>query len=456
MIGRFLVTVCASLLPVAAAAQVTQLNWRYDEDWTVLREPAAEAHWWHAAKYQSFDAQGKAYVSAGLEARARYEGFNNNGWGGADAPDDGYLWLRLMPHVDAHAGPVRGFAQLMAGYARGVKPAAGPADETGLDLLQGFGDIRLPIADRTTLTVRGGRELVALGAERLVGIRYGPNIPQAFDGFRGILEHGRTRIDIFRMRPVAIGPDDFDDATSDMKRLSGVYATTHLAGVTGLDAYLLDYRNEHARFAQAIAPEHRRSLGIRLFGSRQGWSWNWEAVVQRGHFGPASIRAWTIATETAYRFADAPLRPRIRLRANIASGDKDATDDRLGTFNPMFPKGKYFGELSPIGPYNIMNLHPGVDMDLGGGLSLDFAGIVYWRASKGDGLYDVPGQLIRPPGAATARYVGTQAEALLEWQANETLFFAASLSLFGPGAFIAQTGPARTIRMAGFETMFRF
>ncbi|SNS31495.1 Alginate export [Sphingomonas laterariae] len=457
MIGRaILAFIVALLLPRAAAAQVDQLNWRYDEDWTVLRDRQQRDHWWQAAKYQPLDGAGDAYVSAGLEARARYEGFDNNLWGGADAPDDGYLWLRLMPHVDVHAGPARGFVQLIAGFARGVAGGAGPADETGLDLLQGFGDLRLPIGDRGGLTLRGGRELVALGSERLVGLRYGPNIPQPFDGVRGILQSGDTRIDLIRLRPVAIGRGDFDDETSDVKRLTGVYATTSIAGVTGLDIYMLDYRNRAARFVQGVAPEHRRSIGLRLFGKRGDWAWNWEAVLQRGHFGNADIRAWTVATETAYRFVRAPLQPRFRLRANIASGDGDPADDVLGTFNPMFPKGKYFGELSPIGPYNIINLHPSLDADLGHGVAVELSAVAYWRARRGDGIYDIPGQLIRAPNGSRARFIGTQAEALIEWQANETLSFAGSLSIFRPGAFIAETGPAKTIRMAGLEVMYRF
>ena len=451
----------ALALPAVAAAQpaatVAQTNMRYDEDWTGLAAaPHRDADWWQGAKYRPLDRDGDVYLTTGLELRIRQEGFENNVWGDPPAPDDGYLWIRMMPHADLHAGPVRAFVQGIAGYARGVGGGKGPADETGIDLLQGFADVRLPIDETASLTLRGGRELVALGSERLVGLRYGPNIPQAFDGGRAILDLGKLRIDALAIRPVAVGPGDFDDRRSRTRRLSGVYATTMVAPEIGLDLYWLGYRNEAARFAQGMGDERRDSYGVRLFGRRGGLAWNWEAVLQRGRFGAARIRAWTVATETAYRFADAPLSPRLRLRANIASGDRDPGDATLGTFNALFPKGKYFGELSPIGPYNIANLHPSADVDLGHGFTLDIAGIAYWRASRGDGVYNVPGQLLRAPDGARARFIGTQAEAVVGWQANEILSFGLSLSLFKPGDFIRETGPARTIHMIGSEAMLRF
>ena len=457
-----LAALAALALPTVAAAQpaatVEQTNMRYDEDWSgvTATAPRRDADWWKAAKHRPLDKDGDVYLTTGLELRIRQEGFDDNNWGDPPAADDGYLWIRMMPHADLHAGPVRAFVQGIAGYARGVGAGKGPADETGIDLLQGFADVRLPLAENAALTLRGGRELVALGSERLVGLRYGPNIPQAFDGGRAILNVGPVRLDAFAMRPVAVGLGDFDDRRSRTRRLSGVYASATVARDIGLDLYWLGYRNETASFAQGAGDERRDSYGVRLFGKRGGLAWNWEAALQRGSFGAARIRAWTVATETAYRFADAPLTPRIRLRANIASGDRDPGDRTLGTFNALFPKGKYFGELSPIGPYNIANLHPSLDVDLGRGFTLDLAGIAYWRASRGDGVYNVPGQLIRAPGDARSRFIGTQAEALLGWQASEILSFGVSLSLFRPGDFIRETGPARTIHMIGSEAMLRF
>lgn len=454
---RLCLVVALVLAPGIAAAQVAQTNLRYDEDWSQARgTPDRDARWWVRLKDRPLDRDGTAYLTIGAEARIRYEGFENNNWGQPPSPDDGYLWLRLMPLADLHVGPVRTFVQGIAGYARGVAAGAGPADQTGMDLLQGFADVQLPLGERTSVTFRGGRELIALGSERLIGLRYGPNVPQPFDGMRLTLRQGGATLELLHLRPVAIGPGNFDDRRSRTRRLDGVYATLPLAERAGADLYWLAYRDDAARFGGRTAIERRDTLGLRLFGRQGALGWNWEAMFQRGRFGDMPINAWSLATETSLRFPALPLTPRARLRANVASGDRDAGDHRLGTFNALFPKGKYFGELSPIGPRNIVNLHPSVDVDFGGGITAELAALTYWRARRADGIYQLPGQLLREAGGSDMRHIGEQVEISLAWQASTIVSLSVSASLFTPGAFLRETGPARPIRMFGAESLLRF
>lgn len=438
-----------------AHAQVAQTNVRYDEAWAKPSTPMQrDAHWWERLKAQPLDADGNVTLTLGGEARARYEGFADNLWGQSPTADDGYLWLRLMPLVSVKSGPIRVFVQGIAGYAAGVAGGAGPVDRTGIDLLQGFVDTQLPVAGGM-LTLRGGRELVALGSKRLVGTRYGPNIPQPFDGARVSWQRGSLKLEALHLRPIAARPGNIDDHSSPTKSLDGVYATVPLNGFAKANLYWLRYADAAARFGERVGKERRDTFGARLFGNKGALAWNWEAMLQRGSFSGQTIRAWSVATETAYTL-NGPMRPRLRLRANAASGDRDAGDERLGTFNAMFPKGKYFGELSPIGPRNIVNLHPSIDADLGSSVSIELAAIAYWRFSRADGVYDVPGQLIRAAGDASARHIGNQAELSLGWQATPILNLSASVSVFQPGEFIRQTGNARPIRMIGAEAMLRF
>lgn len=64
--------------------------------------------------------------------------------------------------------------------------------------------------------------------------------------------------------------------------------------------------------------------------------------------------------------------------------------------------------------------------------------------------------MIRAPGTSHARFIGKEAEATLAWQTTAELELSASLSVFSPGTFIRQTGPAHRITMIGFESNFRF
>jgi alginate export protein len=448
----------ASAAAAPAAAQQPTEAWRpptltttrYDEDWSGLANPANRTgRWTEDFKYIPIGG-GSSYLTTGLEVRLRQESFRNNEWGGAAAPDDGYLWVRALPYADLHVGQVRAFVQPIVAYAIGMQPSAGPTDRTNVDLLQAFAEVTLPVGP-DTVVVRAGRQLMPLGSERLVGARYGPNVPLAFDGVRADLHAGSARLSLFRAEPVKAGPDAFDDRAFSAKALWGAYAT-----LPNLDVYYLGYRHHGATFGGRMGDEHRDSFGARSFGHTGDWRWNVEGVLQTGRFDGRRIRAWTLGSEVGRRFPHGPLHPDVRLRFDVISGDKDPHDGKLETFNALFPKGKYFGELSPVGPYNIVNLNPAVSLDLGRNVSLGLAAMAYWRYARSDGIYDIPGNLVRAPGASRARFIGKQAEVTLDWQATPELDLSTSLSAFGPGAFIRQTGPAKSIGMFGLEANFRF
>jgi hypothetical protein len=428
---------------------------RYDEDWSRLADADERAgHWTEPFKYIPIGPD--AYVTTGLELRVRDESYRDNLWGGAAAPNDGYQWVRFVPHADVHVGRFRAFVQPIAAYAIGVAPAAGPIDQTRLDILQGFADLRFGNAATgdaggTGLTLRAGRQMIALGTERLVGTRYGPNVPLAFDGFRALASLSGATLSVIAVRPVQPGRATFDDRRSRTESLWGAYATRG-----GLDLYYLGYRNREARFGGEEGRELRHSVGARLFGERGETHWNAEGVYQFGSFATRSISAWTFAAEAGHRFAQARWSPDATVRFNIASGDRNPDDRRLGTFNALFPKGKYFGELSPVGPYNVVSVNSRVSASFGGNVSGSLAAMAYWRFSSRDGLYDIPGNLVRSPGSATARFIGSEAEAVVDWQATPELDLSTSLSAFAPGEFIKQSGPARTIVMLGLEANFRF
>jgi hypothetical protein len=442
----------AGAVPAPASAQQREA-WqaptlsitRYDEDWSDLADAERRAHHW-TGPLKNIPLGDDSWLTTGIELRARSENYQNNLWGSADAPDDSYLWLRALPYADLHVGKVRAFVQPIVAYAVGVSPTTSPIDQTRADLLQGFGEI-----DLGAVTLRAGRQMLSLGTERLVGTRYGPNVPLAFDGARADVTIGRAKISLLHMRPVQPGPGSFDDATSRNKALWGAYAT-----LPELDIYYLGYRSRLARFDGQAERAVRHSIGLRSHGVRGDWHWNVEGVAQFGHFEGQRIAAWTLGTEIGRSFPTLPTTPDATLRVNVVSGDSRAGDGKIGTFNALFPKGKYFGELSPVGPTNIINVNPRVSGTLGRGVSFSLAAMAYWRHSVADGVYDIPGNLIRAPNGSTARFIGKEAEATIAWQATPEWELSASLSAFVPGAFIRQTGPAKTIAMLGLESNFRF
>ncbi|MFY8194991.1 MAG: alginate export family protein [Novosphingobium sp.] len=450
MLRAALVTASLGLALPAHAQEPARTNLRYDEDWSA--QPPGP-------KNLRLDSQGHFRLTVGVELRARQESYADPMWG--DAADDGYLWLRAMPFADLHAGPVRAFVQPIFAIARGVGGGNGPADQTGLDLVQGFVEARLLSSGRDDLTFRAGRALVALGSERLVGLRYGPNVPQPFDGLRLAWKHGAFKADLLDLGAVETKPGNFNDRGTKRRQLRAVYATVATRQAGSFDLYWISFRNRSARFGGLIGDERRETFGLRMSGGKPlGRSarigWNWETMVQRGRFAGLPIKAWSQATETSLAFPNAALSPRVRLRANYASGNAEASDDKIGTFDALFPKGRYFGELTPVGPRNIVNLHPSIDIAPSASVNVELSVAAFWRASTGDGIYDVPGQLIRPAGNSRDRHIGNQIEMGVSWQATQTIAISGSIARFGSGRFLRQTGSADPIYMAGLEAAYKF
>ncbi|BAI76680.1 hypothetical protein AZL_e03350 (plasmid) [Azospirillum sp. B510] len=438
-------------------------NSRFDEDYRYLLAPGAgTGAYWERFKAIPVTADGSASLSTGLELRLRGEAIRNSGWGRDEPRSDAYGLWRALPYADLRVGDsLRLFGQLIMADTLGkLKPLA-PPDSDRIDLMQGFADVNVPLGDAQG-TVRVGRQMLAYGSERLISLRYGANVPRAFDAVKGIVSAGPWRVDAFYGRPVQPTPDLFDDGRDARRTAWGLYATRPLdlgfgsGGSAGLDAYYLGYRNRRAGFDAGKASELRHTIGLRSFGKAAGWDWNWEAMGQFGRFGGGSIQAWSLATDSGYRFTALPLQPRLGLKANIASGDGNPRDDRLETFNPLFPRAKYFGELTPVGPYNLMNLHPSLDLVLSDGFSLTASAIGYWRERLGDGVYDLTGGLLRAGAASRARYIGTQGELVLSYGSGRSFEGLISYSLFRPGAFLKGSGPAKTIQFAGMEAVFKF
>ena len=150
------------------------------------------------------------------------------------------------------------------------------------------------------------------------------------------------------------------------------------------------------------------------------------------------------------------LKPFLELRANAISGDRDREDASLNTFNAMFPRGKYFGEIGVLGPYNLLNLHGLAGLDLGRGWTLRGAAAYHWRQSVEDGVYNNPGQLIRASGGSSARAIGAMAEAVLGWSPAKNVELELAYAVFEPGRFIQETGPAATVHFIGAEVQWRY
>ena len=431
---------------------------RYDEDYSYLRSVHG-SDLFDPIKFIPLNESGDSYLSFGGEARIRYEYFHNPQWGLAPQDDNGYWLQRYMLHADAHFTDwFRTFVQFKSGLETGREGGPRPTDRDEADLHQVFFDVRVPLPETNSLTFRVGRQELAYGSSRLISVRESPNVRQSFDGVKSLLELGKTRIDVFAVKPVETKPGVFDDGPEPDEKFWGIYGVTPLPCVPGanIDLYYLGLEKENTEFNQGNARELRHTIGTRLWGKAHRIDYNFEFVYQFGTFGKGDISAWTAASDTGYTFESTLWKPRIGLKADITSGDRDPNDRDLETFNPLFPRGAYFSETALIGPANHIDLHPSLELKPIEQLKLTLDWDFFWRESTRDAIYGNGVNVVVPAASSRDRYVGHQIQLLAEWQLQRHLTLSAAYAHFFAGDFLKDSTPGKDVDYASAWLTLRF
>ncbi len=364
----------------------------------------------------ALDGGAKVQLDASLRLRGLYYDPTRFGVQGRE---DGYGLLRALGSVGIRDGRWDALAQFGVHAEQGRNGGPGGTDRGALDLQQGY--VRW---QGEQMGWQLGRQEAGYGSSRILSVRDGPNIRLSFDGLRGRWTRNRWQVDALALRPVDNRPGAFDDRSDNGQYLVGSYATLQAAhGNAGLDLYLLGYGRDGARFASASGDERRTTLGARWFAHPARWDANVELVAQRGSLssaqGDLAIRAWTLASDTGLRWPDLRWQPRLGLKLDIASGDRDAADGRLGTFNALYPKAAYFSEASLLAPANLMDIQPTLELTPRPGLSTELGWQLAWKHRRADAIYTTPAPLAALPGSAGgARRIGQQFKWETTWQAS--------------------------------------
>ena len=429
-----------------------------DQDWN---DRSLRPDFWDRIKFIPLRSNRDNWVlSIGGEAREVWEQIGNDNWG-RQPFTSGYFNERYMLYFDTHYGKhVRTFVELKSGLNSYRIDGPRPFDEKKLDFQAAFLEWGTSGAENS-IKIRAGRQQLEYGSGRLVDVREGPNVRVSFDGFLIRVEVKSWHIDGFAVRPDRDKPGFFNNVPNHSVSFWGAYVVRPMPQKTLLDVYYLGLDRRLATFERGTAQEVRHSLGARLARpvptEKPGWDFDYEALWQFGSFGAAHIRAWGVASDTGFRVPTWRLKPRFSAKADISKGDHRGSST-LGTFNPLFPKGGYFGVLTTTGPgpINFIDLHPHIESTLPKRLTASFDWIFQWRESLDDGVYDLGGFLIRGAGESRARFVGHRPGTEIRWQANGHLWFQADYGIFYAGRFLKDTKPERNLNYWALWTGYKF
>jgi hypothetical protein len=234
-----------------------------------------------------------------------------------------------------------------------------------------------------------------------------------------------------------------------------------LNGIWGgnIDIYYLGLARKNAPFERGSQNELRHTVGGRYWGGRNAWTYNSEAMFQWGTFGANDIRAWATAHDTAYSFRSIPSQPQVGIDAGVASGDHGDSKSALGTFNPLFPTGIYFGQgaLALNGPTNLIEVGPHLSLQLIKSLTVVMDDHIFWRTSLQDGVYGLGINLLITGRGYSERYIGNQPTVGVYWNATRHLSVSTAYGHFFVGSFLAQPSPpGKDVNYAGVWTTYKF
>lgn len=428
---------------------------RYDEDYGTLEDSVR--NWYQQLKFLPLTADQQIYISFGGEIRTEYGGKFNEDW----LAGQGYnasLLRRYAVHADLHLNQrFRVFAQLNSALENGSKYGPAPVDEDQLVVENLFAEWAILQTPAQQLSLRLGRQELNYGSGRLISVREGTTARQYFTGAKVRYAAQQWVVDAFVMGADQVNPGVFDNQPSHQANLWGAYANLNIPKGGNFDFYYLGIRRDSARFEEGQAREVRHTVATRYWKNGGGFIYNLEAAYQFGHFGDGNINAWTAAIDFGYTFENLKFKPSLNLRNDYISGDKRAGDGNLQTFNPLYPKGGYFGFNPLIGPSNLIDLHPYLVLTLSNRLTLQTDVVFNWRYSLQDGLYRPSGNFNTGGATSQQRYIGTTYLLSADYAFNQFLTLSCGGQYFQVGSFIRSIIPATAdSKYVNLQLSFKF
>lgn len=418
----------------------------YDEDAEVLRS-GCHGGLADPVRFIALGGNEKNYLSIGYWIRERGDYVSNPDW--SDNPHGNvYLMQRYFLHADLHlAERFRFFGEFASSLVDGRNGGPRPGiDEEKMYLHQGVVDLGERSSGKESMTLRAGRQEMALGSENFVSTRDGRNIRRSVDGVRFTWLERKWTFDLLAVRPTREIGDYFGDPPDHASSFWAAYAVHPFRALPGgnLDFYYMGLDNKNVAFdGKGTGREQRETIGTRLWGSTEHWDYNDEFTFQSGWFRSDDVRAWAVSTEQGYRFDQASLSPRFGLRAVAFSGDRNPLSHTLGTFNSIFEKGPYFSYAELFARRNLVALQPSVDLKLINSVILKVNPAFFWRESTSDGLYSIGNAVIVSGLRSNARLIATQTSAQVRWQMTRNLSMFSEYGHFFSGDFLKQSTPGK-------------
>jgi hypothetical protein len=173
-----------------------------------------------------------------------------------------------------------------------------------------------------------------------------------------------------------------------------------------------------------------------------GWDYTAEIAGQTGQLQGDSLSAYAYHLEGGYNWLESDWTPRLALEYSMGSGDSNAADGRVQTFQNLFPTNHPpYGFMDTFSWQNMQNLvvrlaaHPRPTVKT----TLDLHS--FWLANTGDAWYRANGVTrVRPITPDADNHAGYEIDSTISTKLTPNLDLLAGYSHFFAGTYLSDTG----------------
>ena len=433
----------------ARATTPTPPNPSLLNDWLREQSPA----------WQQVDLGGQVRVRE--QARENAGPYPNNDFvqnTGAKEKSDTYLLLRETGHIGYTP------TSWLTFFAEGRNATASNDDRhpnpdlDRLDLHQGY--VQLGDLHEYPLQLKVGRQEMAYGDQRWVGIADWINNARTFDAAKVRLGNDLTWMDTFVSHPVYVDDDHFD-RWNQYEYLSGIYASSkELVPWQDTQLYFLSY-NVGADSPSIVVPSATgpSARDIYTFGTLckslphklQGWDYSVELTMQLGSLTTNAtqgdrldLKAYGAFLRGGYTCEQVWGKPRLGLGYDYGSGDNNAKDGQVGTLQNLFPTAHGLTGLMDLFGFRNMQI-PRVNAALEPvkNLKLTVDYLLFWLADTSDSLYPETGSARNQNGYGiypnNNSFVGSELDLVANYFAFSWLNLQVGYGHFFVGSYIKES-----------------
>ncbi len=408
------------------------------DNFSYLDDPANTEHDFFDALKRIRRGDNLLFVTGG-DIRTRYENQYN---ARLTETNNDYDLTRLRVYGDRWYGDsMRLFAEFHGAWSSPQNLAPLPIDRNDADLLNLFADVKLADLGGNPAYIRGGRQELLFGSQRLISPLEWANSRRTFQGVRAFRQTEKWDFDLFWVQPVIPNVGKFDSVDNN-QNFVGAWATVRPKPGRAIDAYylLLDNTNTLTQLDIPRGNFTRHTFGGRYVGAIDSFLYDIEAAMRLGSQNGRDVVAGMSTVGAGYNFKDAPLAPTIWAYYDYASGG-NPVDGTAHTFNPLFPFGHYYlGWVDQVGRQNIHDLNFHLYLYPAKWLTTWLQFHSFWLADNRDALYNAAGIPTRRDATGRAgSHVGEELDLVVNFHLTKHLDLLGGYSYLWGGEFLRNT-----------------